>query len=269
MNAPTTAAPRTVAVIQARMSSTRLPGKVLMPVAGRESILFMCDRVRRAGSVDMLCVATSDDPSDDPLANCLADAGIPCIRGSLNDVLARFAMAARAFDAQTVVRLTGDCPLIDPDLIDQVVQRLHVDGLDYVSNIDPPTFPDGLDAEAMTMTALETADREARRATEREHVTPFIRENPHRFRAGHVRSPVDLSGLRWTIDYSDDLEFVRTLIGKLDVDPVLADRYDFLRIVDRHGLGTGGTHARNEGLLTSAAGEPVLDDQPPGTAPRR
>ncbi len=257
MTAPAAGAPRTVAIIQARMSSSRLPGKVLMPIAGRASILFMCDRVRRARSVDALCIATSDDPSDDPLADCLRSAGIPCVRGSLNDVLARFSMAARTYEARTVVRLTGDCPLIDADLIDRVVHHLHAEGLDYASNIDPPTFPDGLDVEAMTIGALDTAGREARLAAEREHVTPFIRENPRRFRAGHVLSPVDLSNLRWTIDYSDDLEFVRKLIRKLDVDPVLADRYDFLRIIDKYELGTGAAHARNESL--QSAPDPVLD----------
>src|SRR5262249_4134216 len=132
------ARPRTVAIIQARMSSSRLPGKVLLPIAGRPPILFMCERVLTARSIDALCVATTVDPSDDPLAACVEAAGIAVHRGSLDDVLDRFSGAARAQEAEIVVRLTGDCPLVDAGLIDDVV-ALVAGGCAYASNVDPPT----------------------------------------------------------------------------------------------------------------------------------
>jgi len=246
------ARPRTVAIIQARMTSSRLPGKVLEPIAGKPAILFMHERVRRARLVDAICLATSVDPSDDALAAAAAEAGIAVHRGSLDDVLDRFIGAARAHAAEIVVRLTGDCPLIDPALIDAVIGTLVGEGCDYASNIDPPVFPDGLDVEVMTAAALESAAAEAGLGSEREHVTPFIRNRPERFRAGHVGAAVDLSALRWTVDYPDDLALVRALAEGVEGDPILADRFDFLRVYERLG-GAQGSHARNEGLAASLA----------------
>jgi spore coat polysaccharide biosynthesis protein SpsF (cytidylyltransferase family) len=251
--------PRTVAIIQARMSSSRLPGKVLMPIAGRPAILFMCERVRRARSIDALCVATSVDPSDDPLAACVGEAGIAVHRGSLDDVLDRFSAAARAQEAGLAVRLTGDCPLIDAGLVDDVVALVAEGGCDYASNVDPPTYPDGLDVEAMTMAALAAAAAEAKLGSEREHVTLFIRNRPDRFRAGRISSPTDLSALRWTVDYADDLALVRRLAESV-ADPLAADRYDFLRAWDALGL-SGGAHARHEGLASSVARDADAPDQ--------
>jgi spore coat polysaccharide biosynthesis protein SpsF len=263
MSAASPGRPRTVAIIQARMSSSRLPGKVLMPIAGRPSILFMCERVRRARAVDALCVATSTDPSDDALAVCAEQAGIAVHRGSLDDVLDRFVAAARAQRAEIVVRLTGDCPLIDADVIDRVVALVARDGCDYASNSDPPTFPDGLDVEAMTIAALEEAGAEARLGSEREHVTPYIRNHGDRFRAGCLASPVDLSPLRWTVDYPDDLALVRALAEGVSGDPLAADRFDFLRVHEALGPAGNAAHARNEGLAASLA-----RDAADGAAPR-
>jgi spore coat polysaccharide biosynthesis protein SpsF len=257
------ARPRTVAIIQARMSSSRLPGKVLMPIAGRPAILLMAERVRRARSVDAVCLATSVDPSDDALAACVEEAGIAVYRGSLDDVLERFVGAARVHSAEIVVRLTGDCPLIDPELIDEAAGLIASGGCDYASNSDPPTFPDGLDVEAMTVAALEIASAEATLGSEREHVTLFIRNHPERFRAGHVRSPVDLSALRWTVDYPDDLARVRALAEGVAGDPVLATRSDFLSVDERLGPADNAAHVRNEGLAASLAKDAVQGGTPP------
>jgi spore coat polysaccharide biosynthesis protein SpsF len=255
---------RTLAVVQARMSSGRLPGKVLAPIAGRPGILFMYERLLRARRLDGICLATSVDSSDDPLAEAARGAGMPVFRGSLDDVLDRFVGAARLHGSEIVVRLTGDCPLIDPDLVDGVVALLDEEGYDYVSNANPPTFPDGLDAEAVRMEALESAGAEASFGSEREHVTLFIRNRPERFRCGNLRSPLDLSALRWTVDYQDDLELVRQLVGGVKGDPILADRFDFLRAYDELGLGKAA-HPRNEGLAASLAQDRAQDR--PGTTP--
>lgn len=252
---------RTVAVIQARMSSSRLPGKVIAPIAGRPAIVFMCERLARARLLDAICVATSAEASDDPLANCLETAGVRLFRGSLDDVLDRFCGAARNERADVVVRLTGDCPLIDPQLVDRVIEAREHGDYDYASNVDPPTYPDGLDVEVMTLAALERAHREARLQSEREHVTTYLRTAPG-FRRFCIGAPVDLSGLRWTVDHPDDLEFVRMLVAALPTDPVDADLYDLLRAQDTAGL-RDAAHRRNEGFARSLA-EQARNPHPPG-----
>ncbi len=246
---------RVVAIIQARTSSTRLPGKVLQVLAGMPMIAFMAQRVRRSTLVDEIVLATSTDRSDDALAATAQDIGLRCHRGDLDDVLARFAGAAAVCDAGMVVRLTGDCPLIDPDLIDTVVLRLLERGLDYVSNIDPATYPDGLDVEAFTIAALQAAHEQARLPSDREHVTPYIRRHADRFRQDVVRSAVDLSSLRWTVDHPDDLELVRCLVASMTPAQALAaDRFDFLRVFDARSMGDAHPrHARNEGYAKSLA----------------
>lgn len=254
-DAGTTSRPRTVAIIQARMSSSRLPGKVLMPLANQPAILFMCERVARARLLDALCVATSTDPSDDPLADVVAAAGVPVFRGALDDVLDRFVGAAEAHGAEVVVRLTGDCPLIDPAVIDAVVEAMRTSGADYASNTDPPTYPDGLDVEVTTLAALRIAAAEARRSSEREHVTVFIRGDGRFHQCTH-RAGVDLSGLRWTVDYPDDQALVAAMVERVTGDPVTADRFDYLRAYDALG-GEAPAHARNEGLALSLAGDDI------------
>jgi spore coat polysaccharide biosynthesis protein SpsF len=243
---------RVVAVIQARMSSSRLPGKVLMPLADRPLLAFMIDRVRRATHIDSIVVATSTDPSDDLLAQMLESIGIPCWRGSLDNVLTRFYDAASDQKADIVLRLTGDCPLIEPQLIDACLEMLASQNLDYVSNVEPPSYPDGLDVEAMTISALSLAEKEAMLGSEREHVTVFIRNNPERFPRASLESAIDLSALRWTVDYADDLETIRAMVAAVTGDPISADRFDFLRVIDQLKLSdTSAVHSRNEGLAKS------------------
>lgn len=204
-----------LAILQARMSSSRLPGKVLKDIVGKPMILRQVERIRRATSLDRLLIATSDDPSDDPLyATCL-DNGLSCFRGSLDDVLDRFYQAAKEFHPDYIVRLTGDCPLTDPDVIDKVVAFGITGSYDYASNTLKPTFPDGLDVEMTRFECLETAWREALLPAQREHVTSFIYQNPERFRLGSFVSTSDLSGLRWTVDHARDLNLVERIYGAL------------------------------------------------------
>jgi spore coat polysaccharide biosynthesis protein SpsF (cytidylyltransferase family) len=222
-----------VAIIQARTSSSRLPGKVLEPINGIPMIIFMLQRVARAKQLDQLTLATSTDESDNVLCRQVEQAGFDCYRGNLLDVLDRFNCAAKLCAADVVVRLTGDCPLMDSDVIDRCLSILAEGRYDYVSNVDPPTFPNGLDVEAFTYEALAKAHSEANLSTDREHVTPYIRRNKTLFRQANVCSSVDLSDLRWTVDHADDLSFVRALVGSVkSTNLVLADRFDFLRALE-------------------------------------
>ena len=199
---------KSVAIVQGRMSSSRLPGKVMREICGRSMISLLLERLARAREVDAIVVATSDTPSDDILAEHIAELGIACHRGSLDDVLDRFHGAAVASGADIVLRITADCPLIDPGLVDRCVQRFKVSGADYLSNAAPPTFPDGLDTEVFTARALAEAAREATDPFDREHVTPYLRNNI-KYAQAAVSHEVDLSARRWTVDEVADLTVVR------------------------------------------------------------
>jgi glutamate-1-semialdehyde aminotransferase/spore coat polysaccharide biosynthesis protein SpsF (cytidylyltransferase family) len=203
-----------IVVVQARMSSSRFPGKMLAPIAGVPLAVYVCTRAAFAKRVDEVVVATSRESSDDALAQVVTQAGFKVFRGDLDDVLSRFAGAARTAGAQIVVRVTGDCPLVDPGLLDNMLERFSAEDLDYLSNVAPPTFPDGLDLEIMRMSALERAVVNASPGHQREHVTPYLRDNPRAFRlANHVHDGEDLSHYRLTIDRPADLELVRDIIA--------------------------------------------------------
>lgn len=205
-----------VAILQARMSSTRLPGKAMRPLLGEPMVGRQIERLLRCRAVDKLVVATSDDPSDDPLAAYCETTGAVVFRGSLPDVLDRFHRAAVAHGpADHVVRLTADCPLADPAVIDDCV-RLHVkSGADYTSNTQDRSYPDGLDVEVMTFAALDAMHAEAADPYEREHVTPFIYRRPERFRIAQLVQAEKLDGLAWTVDVADDLAFVEKVYEAL------------------------------------------------------
>jgi glutamate-1-semialdehyde aminotransferase/spore coat polysaccharide biosynthesis protein SpsF (cytidylyltransferase family) len=197
-----------VAIVQARMGSSRFPGKTLADLAGRPMLVQVVDRVRQARSVERVVVATSTAATDDSIAELCRREQIPCFRGSEDDVLERFYGAAREHGADTVVRITADCPLIDPGVVDRVVERFRRGDCDYASNTLRYTYPDGLDTEVFSMAALEQARREAKQPSEREHVTPYLRSG--KFRVVNVESDVALEEKqRWTVDYPADLEFVR------------------------------------------------------------
>ena len=208
--------PRILAILQARTSSTRLPNKVLMQILGRPMLALQLERLKRCKTFTNLVVATSNDPSDDAIAELCARECVDCFRGSLPDVLDRFIGAAQPYAPDIVVRLTGDCPLADWTLIDEIVRRFVASDLDYLSNRHPATYPDGLDVEMTRFAALETAWREAVLPSHREHVTPFIKRQPERFRVGnHVSDETDRSGMRWTVDEPEDFEFVKQVYERL------------------------------------------------------
>jgi spore coat polysaccharide biosynthesis protein SpsF len=203
-----------LSIIQARVSSSRLPGKVLEPILGVPLLARLLERVALCARIDKFIVATSTRADDDAIERLCAARGIECFRGSLDDVLDRYHQAAAPHGADHVVRLTGDCPLADADVIDQIV-AFHLDGsFDYTSNTIRPTYPDGLDTEVFRLTSLTQAWREARLPSEREHVTPYIK-NSGKFRTANFTAPVDLSHLRWTVDEAEDLVLVREIYKEL------------------------------------------------------
>lgn len=209
----------TVAVIQARTGSTRLPGKVLKPLLGEPVLVHVIRRIRRATRVDEVVVATTTSSGDDVIADLAGRLGCQFVRGSEEDLLSRYLLAGRAHAADLVVRITSDCPLVDPALIDEVVGALEASGADYASNTLPPrTYPRGLDVEAFTMVALEAADREDHDPASREHATPYLYRNPDRFRLVGVSGNTDLSGHRWTLDAPEDYRLIRHIYNGLGRD---------------------------------------------------
>lgn len=243
-------------ILQARVSSTRLPGKVLMPLLGQPMLARQIERVWHARMVGELIVATSTDPSDNALAALCAALGVTCYRGQLTDVLDRYYQAALPLQPTHVVRLTGDCPLADPEVIDRVIGEYLASGCDHVSNgAAPASFPDGLDVEVFRFAALEQAWREAQLPSEREHVTPFIYKHPERFRLGQVRAETDLSHLRWTVDEPADFALVQAIYEALYPTKPAFGTQDILRLLQaRPELATMNTHhIRNEGYARSLA----------------
>ena len=225
----------TVAIIQGRMGSSRLPGKVLLEIAGKPMIQHVVERTRLARSLDSVVVATTVDPSDDPVADFCAAQGVSYSRGPVHDVLDRYYQAAKAQQAEIVVRITADCPLIDPAVIDETV-ALMTPGTDFACNRLPPpfsrSFPIGLDVEVCTFAALERAWRESSETFHREHVMPYLYQDvrlaqeqpaaqvsrgvsPHGFSVALLNHDPDYGALRWTVDTPEDLTFVREIFARL------------------------------------------------------
>jgi len=204
-----------LALLQARVSSSRLPGKVLKPILEQPMLFRQIERLVRCRRIDRLVVTTSTDPSDDPLVAECTRRNISVHRDSLFDVLERFASAARVFRPNIVVRLTGDCPLADWELIDQAIDAFQAGGYDYLTNAEPPTYPDGLDVEVVSEKALLDAAVTAQLPSEREHVTLFIRNHPERFNIGRLTQSMDLSFHRWTVDDPEDLDLVQRIYEAL------------------------------------------------------
>lgn len=209
--------PLTVVIVQARMTSTRLPGKVLLEVAGKPLLEHQIERLRRVKLADKIVVATTVNAADEPIVALCRRLSIPVWRGAEHDVLARYHGAAVAHRAEVIVRVTSDCPVIDPQVLDATIgYYLERRGqLDYVSNSLERSFPRGLDAEVFAFRSLAEAFDEARDEEEREHVTPFLYRRPQRYRLGNVACREDLSGHRWTVDTPEDFALIRHMIGAL------------------------------------------------------
>jgi len=202
-------------IIQARMGSTRLPGKVMKTIFGKPLIALMLERVKLCRSVEAVVVAIPDTPENDALATLCASCGVHVFRGSENDVLSRYYLAAKRFSIDPVIRLTSDCPLIDPALVDHAVSLYQKDDYDYFTNAIERTYPDGQDIEIISFRALEDAYKNATDAHDREHVTTYIGVRDKEFRHGNFRYKKDLSRLRWTVDYPADFDFVEAVFMEL------------------------------------------------------
>ena len=201
---------RVIAIVQARLGSIRLPEKVLQNICDTPMIELLLARLSNSTQVDEIIVASSKEPKNDKLQLFVESLGFKCTRGSEEDVLQRFHESAKEMDADVVVRITGDCPLIDPVIVDQCINQFKETNVDYFSNIDPATFPDGLDVEVMSFKALEQANLEAISSYDREHVTTYIR-NSEKFFKSSIRHIEDLSNFRWTVDEPEDLNVVRKI----------------------------------------------------------
>ncbi len=216
---------KTVAIVQARMSSSRLPGKVLRMVGSQPMLARVLARASRAKLVDAIMVATTTDPSDEPIAEFCETAGIACFRGDLYDVLDRYYQAAKLSGASVVVRLTADCPFIDPEEIDRTIAYFHLTCADFTANRLPPPFRRttavGMDTEVVSFAALERAWNEAAEPFEREHVMPYLYDMPGRFKISVADWEKDLSHLRFTVDTPADLEVANQVYSEFN------DRDDF------------------------------------------
>lgn len=243
-----------VAIVQARQGSSRLPGKVLMALGEKTVLAHVLERCAAIPGIDLVCCAVPEGAADDAVAAEAARAGAKVFRGSETDVLERYAGAAAWLRADVVMRVTSDCPMIDPQLCGAVLELVTRDGADYACNNQPPSWPHGLDCEAMTAAWLHRAAREAARPSEREHVTPFIRNHPD-CRRLNLAAPCDMSAHRWTLDTPDDLAFMRAVFPRLPAGPSGWKWREALAVVNRDPslsqLNAG--HDRLAGLKKSLA----------------
>ena len=235
------------------MGSTRLSDKVLMTLAGKTVLEHIIERVSRSELVQGTVVATTVNKKDLAIAGLCAMKGINIFCGSEEDVLDRFYQTARHFRIKNIIRITADCPLIDPQIIDRTI-KLYLDtGADYASNILEETFPDGLDVEVFSFDALEAAWKNAKLISEREHVTPYIRKSTDRFRTASVKHNTDLSSKRWTLDTKEDLDFLRIVFENLYYNRPDFNMTDILSLIEKHPeiekINSGAV--RNEGYLKS------------------
>ncbi len=246
--------PKIGAIIQARMSSTRLPGKVLKDLYGKTVLEHIIDRVSRSKYIKQIIVATTTNPADDQIVKKLKGTNTPTFRGDEDNVLSRFYLAAKKYKLDIIVRITADDPLKDPNVIDQLIEiLLGNDELDYCSNTIKPTFPEGIDCEVFRFKALEKAFKEAKLSSETEHVTPYIWKNPDKFNTYNLEYSRDLSSWRWTLDNPDDWEFFKAVYGQFYKEDSFFGMEDVIPWLEEHPeiVELNNKTARNEGYLKS------------------
>ncbi|MBE0613480.1 MAG: glycosyltransferase family protein [Burkholderiales bacterium] len=245
---------KAIAIVQARMASTRLPGKVLADIAGKPMLAWLIQRVSATPGIEKIIVATTDNADDDVLADWVTNvAGLACYRGSEQDVLDRYYRCARLYRSDLIVRVTADDPLKDPTIIQKAIDSFDATPtLDYCSNTIKPTYPEGLDIEVFRHASLERAWRESTLPSEREHVTPYIWKNASLFSVENFEYGRDLSSWRWTVDKPNDIEFMNKVLGHFKNDPLVNFEavIRYLELDPALARINAGT-IRNEGYLKS------------------
>jgi len=234
------------------MGSSRLPGKVLMHVGDqRPSLFYTITQLRACKLIDKIIVATTTNPEDDAIESFVRDLGVDLFRGDADDVLARYYNCSKKYSLSAVLRVTADCPLIDPTIVDRGISIFLENNFDYVTNTFPRTFPDGNETEVFSFAALESAYLHAHLPSEREHVTPYFRNNKEKFNIMNFSNTEDLSHLRWTLDYEVDLKLIRIIISKITKRPICLN--DILQLLkDEPSLvEINKDHKPNEGYLRS------------------
>ena len=227
------------AIIQVRTNSQRLPKKVLKKILNKPMIWYVLKRIKRIKQIEQIVIATTMEKNDNTIVEIAKKNRVPVFRGENLDVLDRFYNCAKKFNADPIIRITSDCPLIDPFLVDEIIDFYLNHDFDYVSNTIDPTYPDGLDTEIFSFKTLENAARNAKMKSEREHVTPYIKNHYKKFRLYSYRNRQDFSSYRWTVDEKEDLMFIRKIYSKMkprivfryqDVLQILSDFPDLLKI---------------------------------------
>jgi spore coat polysaccharide biosynthesis protein SpsF (cytidylyltransferase family) len=244
------------------MGATRLSGKVMLTILGKPVLWHVVNRVSRAKLIDELVVATTNRPKDDVIEKFCRENNTSIFRGQEKDVLDRYYQCAKKYNMENIVRITADCPLHDPQIIDLVIERYEEGDYDYISNGDPTSYPDGIDLEVFSFSALEKAWNNAKLSSEREHVTPYIRKNKNLFRVGNVQNETDLSEFRWTLDQEEDFRFIKAVYEKLSESK--SDIFymnDILELIDKcpELLRINSNIVRNEGYQRSLKNDKVID----------
>lgn len=251
-------------LIQARTGSTRLPGKIFMEFSGKPDLFHVYNRAKKSKMIDKVIIATTDEKSDDKVFEYCKKENIECFRGSEDDVLDRFYQCCKQqglSEQDIVVRITADCPLIDPFIIDEVIDYFLNNDFDYVSNAIEPTYPDGLDTEVFTFLVLKKSWEEAKLPSEREHVTPYIRNNEPLFKIGSFKNSTDLSHYRWTLDEIEDYQLINIIYETLySQDDVFITKDILLLIKNNPQLNEiNNKYARNEGYLKSLEADKKIE----------
>ena len=239
-------------IVQARMNSSRLPGKVLLKIDNDNPILYyVINQVSISKILEKIIIATTDLDDDDQIEQFTKKIGIECFRGSADDVLDRYYQCAKKFSLSTIVRITADNPLIDPTIVDQVIKKFLSGSFDYVSNHIPRTFPQGTEVEVFSFKSLEYVWRKSQKHSEREHVTPYFYNNPNLFKIGSVSYDEDISYLRWTVDKYPDFELVKAIVSKIKKRPILMQDILELFYKDKNLFDINKDHILDEGYKKS------------------
>jgi spore coat polysaccharide biosynthesis protein SpsF len=239
-------------IIQARMGSTRLPGKVMKKIDGKNpSLFYTINQLKSCKSLDKIIVATTDLPEDNEIVNYLKNLEVDVFRGSSDDVLDRYFQCAKYYHLSSIVRITADCPLIDPNIVEKGIKLFQSKNFDYVTNTFPRTFPDGNETEIFSISALENSWQNAKLPSEREHVTPYFRNQKQNFKIQNFENTIDNSHLRWTVDFLEDLQLVKILISKIDSRPIHLEHILDLIKSEPELIKINNGHKPNEGLKRS------------------